>query len=480
MEYIFKSEKSLKRLKKLRAFLVSDKWLLLLALITGLIIVLSASDADAKYEIYGTMVMAYVTGFCFLVSREVMGWLMPLMCAYMVAIRCYDSFDEFIQYVYLAFPLAAILLFHLIAYRKPMKAGGSQFKAMLFVSFSIILGGIGYITPEEYFAGASLYHMFAMGFGMVIIYCYFNAQIEKDKASEFVDKLTKLMVTLGILACFMLLCYYVFNYEKIIRLGRIPKIMWRNNLSTILMLALPFAFLRAHSKAYATVLGFLFGAALVLSGSRGGMIFGTIDLVMCVVTFILYDKKRRKAYFAICALGVLGVIILSPKLFPLLKHTVERIFRALDGITTGVDTETRVAHYKRGIGDFLNRPIFGTGLGYMGNYDIFDNVKGSLCWYHCELIQVPASFGLVGVAAFGYQFIKRCKLLLTEKTLLNLTFFLSYFSLELMSQVNPGIFCPIPYLMLVTLYFSLAEKCNGNKSLLSAKNGSIYETVKIK
>ncbi len=45
----------------------------------------------------------------------------------------------------------------------------------------------------------------------------------------------------------------------------------------------------------------------------------------------------------------------------------------------------------------------------------------------------------------------------------NMTVFLSYISLELMSLVNPGIFSPIPYLLIVTLFFAVVERCNAGE-----------------
>ena len=44
--------------------------------------------------------------------------------------------------------------------------------------------------------------------------------------------------------------------------------------------------------------------------------------------------------------------------------------------------------------------------------------------------------------------------------IIGLLFVLSYISLELMSLVNPGIFCPMPYLLLVIIYLIVVEKSN--------------------
>ena len=96
----------------------------------------------------------------------------------------------------------------------------------------------------------------------------------------------------------------------------------------------------------------------------------------------------------------------------------------------------------------------------MGNRDIFKNKDGALCWYHCEPIQIAASFGVLGIVAFIYQFIKRNILIWKKATLFNMTIFLSYISLEMMSLVNPGILCPMPYLLLITLFMVVVEKCD--------------------
>ena len=42
----------------------------------------------------------------------------------------------------------------------------------------------------------------------------------------------------------------------------------------------------------------------------------------------------------------------------------------------------------------------------------------------------------------------------------NITAFLSFAGLEMMSMVNPGEFCPIPYALLCVMMFIVVEKCN--------------------
>ena len=45
-----------------------------------------------------------------------------------------------------------------------------------------------------------------------------------------------------------------------------------------------------------------------------------------------------------------------------------------------------------------------------------------------------------------------------------MTIFLSYISLELMSLVNPGILCPVPYLLLITIFMIVVEKCDDGEA----------------
>lgn len=461
MEYIFKSEKSLMQIQKIRAFLVSDSWFIVLSVIAGIFACLHSLYPNENYHIWGTVLLAYITGFCFLFSGDVFVMLTPALFTYMIAMRCYNSLDSFMSIIWLAIPLVAIAIFNLVVYHKKPTIKGSQFKPMLLVSIAVTIGGVGFISPEDYFSGTALYHMLGLGFGMLLIYCYFYAKIEVDNNKySLIDRLTHLMVVIGLFGAFMVIIHYVININKVIDVGGIIYIRWRNNLSTILMITMPFAFFMGNKKSYATIFAFILYLGMLLTGSRGGMIFGSIEIFMCVVMFVLYDRRRRLAYGIICACILFVALVYFPQITQFLSYTIERVFSVLNEfLMGGADTETRVRHYARGVEDFLNHPILGTGLGYMGNRDIFQNKPGSLCWYHCEPIQIAASFGVLGIGAFVYQFIKRLSLIWKKATLFNMTVFLSYFSLEMMSLVNPGIFCPMPYLLLIVIFLIVVEKC---------------------
>ena len=461
MELIFKSETAQKRIENIRTFLLSDKWMILLSCLAGIIIVLSHRFPEAQIEIKGTIFFAYIIGVVLVLSKDIMAGLIPFMLTYMIAIKCYDSFDKFMAYKWYVIPLVFMVLFYILAYFKPLKAKGSQFKPMFFVSVAILLGGIGFISPQEYFSGSSIYHMLGLGFGMLLVYSYFYAHIDMNAKYSVTKKLTEIMVMTGLVATFMVFSYYLVKINHVLDVKGIIYMQWRNNCSTILMLAIPFAFLMANKKSYATTFGFLFYLAILLTGSRGGMVFGAIELVMCIVMFMLYDRRRRLAYAIIIVCLLFGILAFTPEITKFLGYTIDRLFNALNDFLIGESNEIRAKHYARGIKDFFSQPILGTGLGYMGNRDIHPSKEFALCWYHCEPIQIAASFGVVGIIAFVNQFIRRNMLIWRKATLFNMTIFLSYISLEMMSLVNPGILCPLPYLMLITLFMVVVEKCDG-------------------
>lgn len=461
MEKLLKTEKSLMRLQNLRAFLLSEKWMAILFVITGIFACLHSFYPRSSVDIWGTVVLAYITGFCFVVSGDIFAMIIPALFTYCIAIRCYNSLSEFTSIIWCALPIVAALLFNIVAYYKKPSAKGTQFLPMLFVSVAVTIGGVGVISAKDYFSGASIYNMLGIGFGMLLVYCFFYSKIEANKDYSLIEKLSEVMVVIGLFISFMVFAHYVINVNTVIDKGGIFYIRWRNNASTILMMATPFAFYLGNKKPYTAVLAFIFYIAMLLTGSRGGMLFGTIELVMCLVMFILYDKRRRLAYVLICVCFMFVALVFLPEITSFLNFTIQRLFKVLNQfLLGGPDTETRVRHYARGIEDYLNNPIFGTGLGNLTNRDIFKSKPGSLCWYHCEPIQIAGSFGTVGIVAFVYQFIKRNALIWKKATLFNMTIFLSYISLELMSLVNPGIFCPIPYLLLVVIYLIVVEKCN--------------------
>lgn len=432
-------------LNRIRIFLAGD-------IFTAVLFVLAVAVLLLNAEIPGAIFFGLIISAILILSDDLMSCLMPALLMVSFAIRCKNSYDDFMEYLWiLPIPIFAVL-FHALVYRRSFSfKRGKLLVPMCMVSVATMTGGLGIITAGEYFSTLSVAYMFTLGFGTVLVYLIFGAQLQPGKNyTDAVDiRLSKIMVTTTLFLSFAVLQYYGENWEKFIMDPDILPFQWRNNACTILMIAMPFSFYMSTKKFPYVITAFLSYGIMLLSGSRGGMIFGGIELVILIVYFAVIDKKHRKILLGIVAAMGVAAILVMPKLIYIFRYTIERL-------TSYSENAIRLGLLKRSVEDFLSNPLTGRGLGYMGNRDIHKSSIATLCWYHSQIPQVIGSFGLVGIAAYGYQLICRVKFFVAEKSLFAKTVFLSFIGLELMSVVNPGIFAPL-YLMVITILFAIVE-----------------------
>lgn len=458
----------MEKLERVRELMITGRYMMLLFTVTAVF-------AIFEWNVLGVLVLACIVGVTLVICDDLLATFMPFMLVCLVASKCYNSYSIFIQYVPLGIVLIVCLILHFVLYRKKLSFKGSLTGSMLFVSVAVTLGGIGFISKEEYFSGVSLFNIFALGFGMVLLYGIFYTHLTVRKSYSLIEKVTLIMVISGCFASLVTIAFYMVNINEVLETRTLLYMQWRNNYSTFLMLCIPFAFLRGNKQPYSIVLGFVFYFCILLTGSRGGLVFGAVEMLMCCALFILYDRRRRLTYITICVCIVFALLIFSSEFISFFGSTIDRLLSAINGVLIGEQQEVRYYQYMRGIGDFLEHPIFGTGIGYMGNRDVYAGADFSIAWYHCSPIQIAASFGIVGIAAYSYQFIRRMILLWKKPTMFNMTVFLSYVSLELMSLVNPGIFSPIPYLLIVTMFFAIVERCNEGEPQETISTGTPKE-----
>ena len=132
-------------------------------------------------------------------------------------------------------------------------------------------------------------------------------------------------------------------------------------------------------------------------------------------------------------------------------------------------SEVRWKLLARGFEDFAKNPLFGSGLGYCGNADLFAGKQGTINWYHIFISQVVGGLGIAGILAWGYQLYTRACLSLRVWRTTDFGFALCYFGLFLMSQVNPGEFCPVPYAFLAVCFFVAIENRMEQEGVLTLK-----------
>ena len=368
-------------------------------------------------------------------------------------IQAQNTYNKFI--VFLPFLIVPVVagVFHAVVYRnKEHTTMGVLFLPMVLVSITNFLGGLGTITAAEYFSTTSLSYMFALGFMIVIFYWALSGHIGPGKNyTEHMDiRISKMMCAMTLLLILAVFETYAENWSEFTAHPGILYMQWRNNGCTLLMMALPFTFFMALQKFPYILLSVGSMIAMVLSGSRGGLIMGGIEFVILLILFLFLDKEHRKIIGLIALSFIFLIAAALPKLISFMSYTSGRF-------TSMSQYNIRLGLWKRSILDFKANPIFGRGLGYTGNRDIHPSKTATLCWYHSSLPQVWGSFGLVGIAAYGYQFLTRLRFLKSRPSLFGRTVLMSFIGLELMSLVNPGIFAPV-YPIILTALFIIVER----------------------
>lgn len=433
-----------------------------LQLLMAILIIVIRNDGDIGAThvgnmpiVYGIAVFVALEAIILVVCDNIIATTPAFLFISSISIKCYNSFDTFIKFWWLAIPVGFAFIFHFVVYKKEFKfEKGKLTLPYILVSIAVTLGGLGKISFKEFFQGTFLFYTIGLGFGMLLVYFLLSSCIHTSNDYSLRMRISYTMMAVGILCSFMVFHQYLMYLDVVTSEWRIIYMQWRNNVSTLLMLAMPFAFYistrdKRHIYFY---LGLTEYAAILLSGSRGGAMFGTIEIALCLIVLVYTDKRNRTHNLAVISLGAIVVCTFARTLWHFFLPTINRF---LEGDSIRED------NIRRALADFKSNPIFGRGFGRTEKEQV-DYIKKKMAvnWYHSSPFQIIGSFGLLGVGAFAYQFYARFKLLFEKTTHFNLTVFISFIGLTMMSTVNPGEFCPVPYGFLITLFFVICEKCN--------------------
>ena len=423
--------------------------------------------AVCNWEVNGAILFAYIASAALILSSRLTDAMLPAMLLAVFVTRCYDSADVFLAKLPLMLPVVAAMALHFLIYRKQYRENlrvGRSFIGLCAVTVAVTLGGLGFISSADYLSGSSLFYVVGLGMGMMLFYIIVKSNFTEDSPRE----VARIMYVTGLLACFCVLRFYVADWELFTATWHSVKFQSENNLSTFLMLAMPFPLYYA-SKRYVDVFSvILMYACILLTGSRGGQLMGTVEFFV-ILTVFACQRKQAKGFRILCgstAMLCMSLLLLFlPRLasfFNIIPDitetpTVQAFFTTLKDYFLDKD-DARYKLILRMRDDFASNPLFGVGIGYTGNTDLYSPAKGAMNWYHVWFAQVVGSMGILGILAYGYQLLERVVIFFKNRSLLNLTFFLAYIGLFLMSQVNPGEFCPIPYAALAVTFFAMMEE----------------------
>ena len=448
--FIAKSEKSLARLDALRNALLSKPYMFALLLLACVITVTGT-------EYYGILVFVLIVIFNLIVSDELVSTTLPFLLASAIMIKCFDSFDTYIKLAPVAPFVVLTIIAHFILYPKPVKVG-STIWSLLAVTVAVTLGGIGSISAKEYFSLTSLYYIVGLGAAMALVYIIAYSYLESSDKVVIHRTFSFIMFIVCLFSCLMVIMHYAVNIRDVIASRSILEPQWRNNVSTFIILTMPFVFYLSLKNYFYIIPAFITMPCLALTSSRGGLLFGAVEFMLCCIYIIYADKKNRIKTLLILTVCGFAVIIYAGDIITFISKTISRFDSDM------INKDPRTGFIRRAVEDYRACPVFGRGIGYMGNRDIYPSRKFAANWYHSAPFQVIGSFGSLGILAFGYQFIRRNIIFWSKITYFSLAVFISYIGMFLMSLVNPGEFCPVPYELMIVVMFALIERhCPQNR-----------------
>ena len=426
------------------------------------------------WEVYGALAFAGAICLILVFCDDIMAAALPLLLLCVFVTNCYDSADTFLRFVWIALPVVASVVFHFVYFRQRLVIGRS-FWGLVAVSVAITLSGVGVIPASDYFSAASLYYIVFLGIGMVGLYLLLKSQLSAKRSYDVKEKGVAILYIMGLLSAFVVLYHIIplISFTDGV-LTFTDTFQASNNLSTMLMFALPCPFYFATKNKAHFLAALLMSASMFISGSRAGMIFSVVELLLCIVVSAIFDKKNRIFYICVVAVTAAAVAIA----YAFFHETVMGVAETLGLYPVIDEDEARVKLIDRAFELFGKYPVTGHGLTYRGNFDLYSPKKGAMGWYHMMIPQVVASMGCVGILAYLYQGFEHLRTFVRslrvakgdarERALL-VTLFMSYVGVLMMSQVNPGLFCPIPYGLLATVIFALMD---GDDGLRMYKKGN--------
>ena len=441
-------------LASLRAFVCGDVFLLLVCLVTY------------GFLVFGQTVGAFCTLFALLIlllflMDDTLPLLLPFLLLLAVSLLMEKEMAEYPWLFFFAVPAVPALLFRLLRGLPRARRGGT-FYPLIGVSLAVALGGVGHLSPDLYFSAASFYHIAGLGVCMIFFYLLFVGGADAERTYDARDKFAMSFYLLGVFLAFLILRVYLSHVDWLegggivaYRLGW--DMPWRNVVSNLIVLLLPFIFYyaRRHGAVHllSACLVYLGG---VFSTSRGALISGGVMMVLGFF-YVAYGRPHalRATVTLLAALFLLGAVF-----YPHLHAFADRFLR-VDGEIDWKEffSSARVKLARHSLDDFLSSPLVGMGLG--NHIYSTEATVGAFCieYYHSLLPQILGSLGLCGVAAYGFQFYRRLRALLAApRDAFTAAAALSYFGMLMYAQVDPSIFSPLPFAALAVLLFVAVER----------------------
>lgn len=188
---------------------------------------------------------------------------------------------------------------------------------------------------------------------------------------------------------------------------------------------------------YPIFLSFIMFGIMSLLGSRSGLFLGAVEFGCCLLFLIATDRQNRNLYIIVTLACAAALIFLGGKVMTYFSSR----YLGFSPIEQG---EQRMRLAEASIRDFFDAPIFGQGLGFKGNFNIYTPKKGAMAWYHMMIPQIIGSMGFVGIIAYGFQIINRVYIAILNQITIHSCCFCAMGGCCLCPKPIPANFAPSP------------------------------------
>ncbi|MBQ8350566.1 MAG: O-antigen ligase family protein [Clostridia bacterium] len=440
--------------QKVHRFALSDLSMLLIFLSVYACAVL---DAPAV----GICLMAIIASLYCVCDCDVVPLILPLLLIYCLSFLCPSA----VFLVWLGIPCGAALVFCLWKNRHTMRPGRT-FPGLLATSAAILLGGLGSISAEEYFAPSAVFIVLGLSVMLIAFYLLLRGSLARPRTYDVGDHVARAMYVCAVFAVFLILRVCITNPEILDGgmdgfVGRLEQlIVWRNGASNLAVICLPFIFYyaRKHS-AWHLLSAVLVYVIVACAGSRAALLLGAL---MVFVGFLYYAYNRPVLMGIFLTLSAVSLVLLFCFRGQVVYFVEEVLCFQLD---RDYHDEARYKLFIRALEDFRHAPIFGRGMGYTGNDDIYpllsvsdEAARWRVHWYHCLIPQIVGALGTFGILTYAYQFLLRLREFWTaRRTAFVGVLAITYFGILAYSMLDPGIFSPMPFGILNVLVIALLE-----------------------
>lgn len=331
---------------------------------------------------------------------------------------------------------------------------------MLLLGAAYLLSGVGMAGYLELAADNLLFAVIQFA-AIIVMYWFFTGAVCWDKAPK--DYFAWTGMCMGFVVMIELLENYLSGrvFEGTILNRELIATGWgmHNNVGGMMAIAMPFAFYLAAKKRHGwifTILGTLLMLGTVASCSRTAMAVGAAAYCICAV-LLLRRKETGKTNLRVFLIAALALAILLAVFFEKILAVYDLFIQQLD------DVSKRDQLIINGLKQFLAHPIFGGSFYPQGEFvpwDWADLEEFSSFFpprWHNTIVQIAASCGVVGLAAYGFHRFQTVKLFWKRRSVENTYIAISIFVLLAASLLDCHFFNVGPVL-LYSMALAFAER----------------------